>query len=99
MIGAVLTTTLAYAPGVLRVQNAQPARATTLTMGVESELGATPPLGYWDPLGLVRDWLRWYGPNEEMQAVLDAAWSEWTGRPVRLCVPSVPSKGPFWGGI
>ena len=56
MIGAVLTTTLAYAPGVLRVQNAQPARATTLTMGVESELGATPPLGYWDPLGLVRDW-------------------------------------------
>ena len=52
MIGAVLTTTLAYAPGVLRVQNAQPARATTLTMGVESELGATPPLGYWDPLGL-----------------------------------------------
>ena len=58
MIGAVLTTTLAYAPGVLRVQNAQPARATTLTMGVESELGATPPLGYWDPLGLVRDWRR-----------------------------------------
>ena len=56
MICAVLTTTLAYAPGVLRVQNAQPARATTLTMGVESELGATPPLGYWDPLGLVRDW-------------------------------------------
>jgi len=26
--------------------------APALTMGVESELGATGPLGYWDPLGL-----------------------------------------------
>ena len=56
MIAVALSSVLSYAPGVLRVQNAQPARATTLTMGVESELGATPPLGYWDPLGLVRDW-------------------------------------------
>ena len=56
MIAVAVSSLLSYAPGVLRVQNAQPARATTLTMGVESELGATPPLGYWDPLGLVRDW-------------------------------------------
>ena len=45
MIAVALSSVLSYAPGVLRVQNAQPARATTLTMGVESELGATPPLG------------------------------------------------------
>jgi len=31
---------------------AQMVKASGLTMGMESELGATGPLGYWDPLGL-----------------------------------------------
>ena len=54
---AIVSTLAGYAPTtpVLQSQHARPARAM-LTMGVESELGATPPLGYWDPLGLVRDW-------------------------------------------
>ena len=30
------------------------AARSAVTMGVETELGATGPLGYWDPLGLVR---------------------------------------------
>eukprot|EP00966_Prymnesium_polylepis_P099024 2293213-Prymnesium_polylepis.1 len=35
------------------VPSLQQARSA-VTMGVETELGATGPLGYWDPLGLVR---------------------------------------------
>jgi hypothetical protein len=31
------------------------ARSSSLKMGFESEIGAQPPLGFWDPLGLLKD--------------------------------------------
>lgn len=40
-----------FAPPAALPARTQPSRSA-LTMGVESELGATGPLGYWDPLGL-----------------------------------------------
>ena len=46
------------------VPSLQQARSA-VTMGVETELGATGPLGYWDPLGLVRRG----AAQEEMGAV------------------------------
>merc|ERR1719158_2615829 len=33
----------------------QVARSSALKMSFESELGAQPPLGFWDPLGLLND--------------------------------------------
>ena len=33
----------------------QVARSSALKMSFESELGAQPPLGFWDPLGLLDD--------------------------------------------
>eukprot|EP00591_Stephanopyxis_turris_P009064 CAMPEP_0195518882 /NCGR_PEP_ID=MMETSP0794_2-20130614/13847_1 /TAXON_ID=515487 /ORGANISM="Stephanopyxis turris, Strain CCMP 815" /LENGTH=207 /DNA_ID=CAMNT_0040647915 /DNA_START=52 /DNA_END=675 /DNA_ORIENTATION=+ len=39
----------AFAPSV------KPARTTALNMAFEGELGAQPPIGFWDPLGLVAD--------------------------------------------
>ena len=34
---------------------ARVARSSALKMGFESEIGAQPPLGFWDPLGLLAD--------------------------------------------
>jgi hypothetical protein len=34
---------------------ARVARSFSLKMGFESEIGAQPPLGFWDPLGLLKD--------------------------------------------
>ena len=33
----------------------QVARSSSLKMSFESEIGAQPPLGFWDPLGLLDD--------------------------------------------
>ena len=46
---ASLLSAAAFAP-VARV-----ARSSSLKMGFESEIGAQPPLGFWDPLGLLAD--------------------------------------------
>ena len=46
---ASLRTAAAFAP-VARV-----ASSSSLKMGFESEIGAQPPLGFWDPLGLLAD--------------------------------------------
>ena len=46
---ATLLSVAAFAP-VARV-----ARSSSLKMGFESEIGAQPPLGFWDPLGLLDD--------------------------------------------
>ena len=43
-----LVSAAAFAP-VARV-----ARSSSLKMGFESEIGAQPPLGFWDPLGLLQ---------------------------------------------
>lgn len=45
-----LVSVAAFAP-VARVAS----RSSALTMGFESEIGAQPPLGFWDPLGFLRD--------------------------------------------
>jgi len=42
---------VAFAPPAALPARVQPSRSV-LSMGVETELGATGPLGYWDPLGL-----------------------------------------------
>jgi hypothetical protein len=34
---------------------AKPATSSALKMSFANELGAQPPLGYWDPLGLLKD--------------------------------------------
>jgi hypothetical protein len=34
---------------------ARVARSSALKMGFENEIGAQPPLGFWDPLGLLKD--------------------------------------------
>ena len=39
----------AFAPVV------QKASSSALTMSFENEIGAQPPLGFWDPLGLLKD--------------------------------------------
>ena len=44
-----LASAAAFAP-VSRVS-----RSSALTMGFESEIGAQAPLGFWDPLGMLRD--------------------------------------------
>ena len=50
---ALATCAAAFAP--LPAARAPELRATGVSMGLESELGATGPLlPYWDPLGLVR---------------------------------------------
>jgi hypothetical protein len=46
---ALVASVAAFAP-VGRV-----ARSSALKMGFESEIGAQPPLGFWDPLGLLDD--------------------------------------------
>ena len=46
---ASLLSAAAFAP-VARV-----ARSSSLKMGFESEIGAQPPLGFWDPLNLLKD--------------------------------------------
>ena len=46
---ALVASVAAFAP-VGRV-----ARSSSLKMGFESEIGAQPPLGFWDPLGLLAD--------------------------------------------
>merc|ERR1719454_2266490 len=46
---ATLLSVAAFAP-VARV-----ARSSALKMSFESEIGAQPPLGFWDPLGLLDD--------------------------------------------
>jgi len=53
MLAALSLQSAAFVPAMapLRPAVSQPA-ASVVTMGVESELGATGPLGYWDPLGL-----------------------------------------------
>ena len=48
------TASLAFAPPTAMPARAVAVRSAAPTMGVETELGATGPLGYWDPLGLVR---------------------------------------------
>ena len=48
-----VSTASGFVPPVALPARTQGSR-TALIMGVESELGATGPLGYWDPLGLVR---------------------------------------------
>ena len=45
---------LGFAPQMGLRAAAPAAAAASPVMGVESELGATGPLGYWDPLRLVR---------------------------------------------
>lgn len=44
---------MAFAPALPTVSPMM-TRTTAPVMGMESELGATGPLGFWDPLGLVR---------------------------------------------
>lgn len=50
MVGT-LSSTSAFAPSTAPMQ-ARITRAARPAMGFESELGATGPLGFWDPLGL-----------------------------------------------
>lgn len=45
---ASLLSAAAFAPRSMR-----PATSSALRMGFESELGAQPPLGFWDPIGLL----------------------------------------------
>ena len=49
IVMALVASCAAFAP-VGRV-----ARSGALKMGFESEIGAQPPLGFWDPLGLLDD--------------------------------------------
>merc|ERR1719487_685116 len=51
MLSALTVGGLALAPSVVQHRPLQSRSAGPL-MGVETELGATGPLGYWDPLGL-----------------------------------------------
>jgi len=43
-----LVSAAAFAPAARRM-------SSSLKMGFESEIGAQPPLGFWDPLGLLKD--------------------------------------------
>ena len=53
MLALAAPMSLAYSP--MPLVQAPAARSAAVTMGLESELGATGPLlPYWDPLGLVR---------------------------------------------
>ena len=53
---ALSCTVLSFAPAEVALRPASRAAVarSAPTMGMESELGALGPLGYWDPLGLVR---------------------------------------------
>jgi hypothetical protein len=53
MIRAVLVSLLASASAFAPVSRV--ARSSALKMGFEAELGAQPPLGFWDPLGLLKN--------------------------------------------
>ena len=44
---ASIASVVAFAP------SSRVARSSALKMGFESEIGAQPPLGFWDPLGLL----------------------------------------------
>ena len=52
-LSALSAGSLAFAPPTALPARVESSRAAALTMGVETELGAVGPLGYWDPLGLV----------------------------------------------
>jgi len=53
MLAVVGSAALAFAP-VLPAAAPSMARATNAVMGLETELGATGPLGFWDPMGLAK---------------------------------------------
>ncbi len=50
-----LLATLAYVSAFAPVSNRATARSSSLKMGFEKALGAQPPLGFFDPLGLLKD--------------------------------------------
>ena len=56
MLASVATQAFGFAPAP--VAPVPVVRAAAPQMGVESELGATGPLGFWDPLGMVSTSLR-----------------------------------------
>mmetsp|Transcript_15591 Transcript_15591/g.34916 ORF Transcript_15591/g.34916 Transcript_15591/m.34916 type:complete len:209 (-) Transcript_15591:534-1160(-) len=53
-LSALSAGSLAFAPPTALPARVESSRAAALTMGVETELGAVGPLGYWDPLGLAK---------------------------------------------
>mmetsp|Transcript_30909 Transcript_30909/g.51696 ORF Transcript_30909/g.51696 Transcript_30909/m.51696 type:complete len:205 (-) Transcript_30909:671-1285(-) len=51
----VLASLLASASAFVPAASSRGASSSALKMGFESEIGAQPPLGFWDPLGLLKD--------------------------------------------
>jgi len=49
---ALAAQSVAFAPALAPMSNSVSRSGTSVTMAVETELGAVGPLGYWDPLGL-----------------------------------------------
>ena len=69
----------AFQPAALPAQPMS--RAVAPTMGYEKELGATGPLGYWDPIGLVRAARPRAAPHASASVATRGARADWVRAP------------------